>query len=214
MRYVDPIVNYNKNMRVVWSFIAVNAGVFLTWQYATSTRPPNIKLYRWLQVNTLTSIAHIKNNKWWTVVTSSFSHISLMHFAFNMISFHAFASYLATVPAVRPFHLVSIIFGSSIATSLGFYEHAQRERSPQRRALGASGVVMGTGAVAAVLRPRAIFLLYGIVPVPLALLVGGYFAIDTFYLDDKTSNIGHAGHIGGATFGFLYAFVKYKLRKT
>lgn len=71
-------------------------------------------------------------------------------------------------------------------------------------ALGFSGAVMGVGSLAACLYPRTTFLIYGIVPVPLWLLMGGYFVYDGYYLNSQASNVGHGGHIGGVLFGLAY----------
>jgi membrane associated rhomboid family serine protease len=35
-------------------------------------------------------------------------------------------------------------------------------------------------------------------------LAVGYGVYDGYYLNDNKSRIGHAGHLGGAAFGFLY----------
>ena len=47
--------------------------------------------------------------------------------------------------------------------------------------------------------------LFGIIPVPLWVILAGYVAVDTFYLDNTQSRTGHAAHLGGAAFGAAYS---------
>jgi membrane associated rhomboid family serine protease len=47
---------------------------------------------------------------------------------------------------------------------------------------------------------------YGVVPVRAPILVGGFIAADLlFAFSAPESSISHAGHLGGALYGLLYA---------
>lgn len=66
------------------------------------------------------------------------------------------------------------------------------------------------GTVAAFLYPRVTLLIWGIVPVPLGILMAGYAIYDGYYLSNPRSSVGHAGHLGGTVFGVVYYLAKLR----
>lgn len=120
-------------------------------------------------------------------------------------------------------HLIMLALGSAIASSYALHYQRRPQESFEKnsgsniwqrfgngnsvverwQALGASGVVMGMGASATLLAPFAQMSVM-FIPMPLFILTAGYVAFDTYYLDSKTSRIGHAAHLGGLTFGVVY----------
>lgn len=127
-----------------------------------------------------------------------------------MLSFYYMGQLLAMTPAFTPLKLATLILGSGFAGSLGYLYIAMRNKNYQARALGFSGSVMGVGTVAAFLYPKVTFQLYGIIPVPLWGLIAGYAIFDGYYLNDKSSRVGHAGHLGGLAFGIVYYFARLR----
>jgi membrane associated rhomboid family serine protease len=105
---------------------------------------------------TLSSI-NFNAGRYWTLITSAFSHNMLMHFAFNMISFNALAGILAIIPGIGAFHILALSLGSAAAGSAAWlYQSMNKPRAIGiETALGASGIVMGVGAAAACLMPFA-----------------------------------------------------------
>ncbi|RMY66777.1 hypothetical protein D0862_15155, partial [Hortaea werneckii] len=80
-----------------------------------------------------------------------------------------------------------------------------------RSALGASGMVLGFGAAATCLAPfTSMSVMFLPVPVPLWVLTVVYAAVDTYFLDDARSPVGHSAHLGGTVFGavFYLGFLK------
>ncbi|RMX82851.1 hypothetical protein D0869_05753 [Hortaea werneckii] len=82
-------------------------------------------------------------------------------------------------------------------------------RSPgvesRRSALGASGMVLGFGAAATCLAPStSMTVMFLPVPVPLWMLTAVYAAVDTYFLDDARSPVGHSAHLGGTVFGAVF----------
>ena len=77
------------------------------------------------------------------------------------------------------------------------------------RGLGFSGAVMGVGSLAACLFPHQKLLLYGVVPVPFWLLIGGYFVYDGYFLGSQNTGVAHGGHLGGLVTGLLF-FARYR----
>ncbi|KAI7153141.1 hypothetical protein KC349_g8550 [Hortaea werneckii] len=74
-----------------------------------------------------------------------------------------------------------------------------------RSALGASGMVLGFGAAATCLAPfTSMSVMFLPVPVPLWVLTVVYAAVDTYFLDDARSPVGHSAHLGGTVFGAVF----------
>jgi len=213
--------NYKVGKAVLWTTIGINVGVFAYWRYAYnqsrgsmadilsgSLKPNSSRLWpiNFLNSNFLLNVDDVAQRPW-TVITSAFSHQDIGHLAGNMFSLYAFGTVLLSA-GVTPVTFSSILLGSAVAGSLGFLYHSSTKQRITdgfyRRSvngLGASGAVMGVGTAAALLQPRASMLVLGVIPVPLFILVGGYVYYDSYYMDDPTSMVGHAAHLGGAAFG-------------
>ena len=114
-------------------------------------------------------------------------------------------------------HITTLCLISGIAGNIAWIYHtATRSKVVVRggqiqgpreyaSALGASGIVMGAGTVAACLAPFAPMSVF-LIPVRLPLwgVLAGYYAIDAYFLSSTTSRIGHAAHLGGAAAGAAY----------
>jgi len=213
--------NYRVGKAVLWTTIGINVGVFAYWRYAYtqsrgsmadilsgSLKPNSSRLWpiNFLNSNFLLNVDDVAQRPW-TVLTSAFSHQDVGHLAGNMFSLYAFGTVLLSA-GVTPITFSSILLGSAVAGSIGFLYHSSTKKRivdgfhrKSVNGLGASGAVMGIGTAAALLQPRASMLVLGVIPVPLFILVGGYVYYDSYYMDDPTSMVGHAAHLGGAAFG-------------
>jgi len=207
--------NYKSASNVLYALIGLNSAIFIAWNVAAGVLPgleprQRIRLLNFMSRNFVCSKANVDQGRWWTVVTSTFSHQSLMHIIGNMFSLHAFGSVVAAV-GIGPLNTIIITLGAGLAGSLGYLYH-ESSKSPWERsagAMGASGSVMGMGAAAACLAPKVTMLLFGVVPVPLWALMIGYGVIDNYYLDRQTK-VAHSGHIGGMIFGGMYYFARLR----
>ena len=179
LRY-DALNSFRTNRNVLWAIIGLNTAVFATWRYAIETR--DSKLLRQLQNNFTMSIDNWKEGRWWTVLTSSFSHNNFTHFLFNMVTFHAFGGLLARIPGVKGRHIISLCIGSALTSSAAFLADQQSKTSNREQSswiwnsarvqqamagLGASGVVMGFGGAVTCLVPNSMMLVMFIIPMPL-----------------------------------------------
>ncbi|EGG17129.1 hypothetical protein DFA_08111 [Cavenderia fasciculata] len=115
---------------------------------------------------------------------------------------------------------VSLYFGAAAFSSLVYVGLEKRAMEKDRwhrptYGLGASGAISGVMVTFAALWPKATFMIYGIVPAPAWLLVGGYLAYDAYkeyYKNQHTSKVAHSAHLGGALYGGLfYLFLRKKL---
>ena len=207
-------------MSVYWIMLGLNAVPFALWSYAEAQR--NSSLQHWLAKNFLISAESWERGRWWTVVTSAFSHASLGHFAFNMFTAHTMCKMLSFVPGLGPLQVASIILGSAVSGSIGFIV-TQKARMQQNKggmqeiqayhqpALGASGAVMGLAAVATGFFPFASMnIMFIPIAIPLWGITAAYFAIDAFRLNSPNSRVAHAGHLGGLAFGSIYYLAALK----
>lgn len=179
---------------LIWSTIGLNVAVFGAWNWSRGTDPvngasgPSFRVYgdkrqvslkrqteKTLDENFLLRPSDLQNAKYWTLITSAFSHQALYHGLGNMFAIHAFGTVLAYA-GVPPLALGMLMMGSAVGGSLGFLAqhgglHGAKRRSSWQRiehaALGASGMAMGMGAAAALLRPTSQMLVMGIIPLPM-----------------------------------------------
>jgi len=202
--------------RMLSTLIIMNTAVFATWYYASTTN--DSKMFRYLRENAVLSWSNVKANRYWTLVTSAFSHKDLMHILFNMLALNTFGSVLCMAGGIgvgAP-HVAALYLGSALAGSAAFLyqktpqvdsrwgRFAQHGLASSPTCLGASGAVMGFATVATCLAPlmRMSFILIPI-GVPMFLVTGGFVAVDLFYLG-KNDLIGRSAHLGGALFGAVY----------
>jgi membrane associated rhomboid family serine protease len=198
--------------------IGLNLAVFGGWMYADSFK--DVKLQKLLMDNATLSWANARAKRYWTLVTSAFSHKDFMHILFNMVSFEAFASVLcfAGGVGVGPAHVVYLTLGSAVAGAAAWLYQKQPQGRDKRWGLwgehglaatrhvglGFSGVVMGFSAVATCLAPM-LRTRFFIIPIsmPMWVLTSAYFAWDLFYLNSD-DRVGRSAHLGGAVFGVVY----------
>jgi membrane associated rhomboid family serine protease len=145
----------------------------------------------------------------WVLLTSVFSHISLLHILLNMLVLNNFGPILERVlgaKAFLKFYLVAGIF-SSLAHSL---VSALILSKPEVPALGASGAISGLVMVFSLLFPKQIMLLFGLVPVPALIGALMFAGLDLWGLFVQAEGgglpIGHGAHLGGAFCGLFYYF--------
>ncbi|PSN62862.1 hypothetical protein BS50DRAFT_577746 [Corynespora cassiicola Philippines] len=206
-----------RNMLVIYGLIGVNLAVFGYGMYAKvqmgqGYSKPFVEFIRNFTLNVHTAIGE---KRWWTIITSNYAHLDFFHLLGNMISVYAFGSCLAAIRGFPPGKLLGVAVGSGLSGSLFWMVNRAMNMQGQpdhQRALGFSGVVMGLGTLAACITPRTVFQLYGIVPVPLWALIGGYAVYDGYYLNSANTRVGHGGHLGGMIFGAAYYLVAIRSR--
>jgi membrane associated rhomboid family serine protease len=204
------------NMTVLYSLMGINAAVFGYAMYARSQAQQGfpqayISFMRNFSCN-LTDV--VRNGAWWTTMTSTFTHVDIWHIAGNMLTTYYLGQFLCYSPLITPLRLVTIALGSGLTGSVGYlynrYMATGGSGIDYARGLGFSGALMGITSVAACLAPTAKVLIYGIIPVPLWATVLGYGFYDGYYVNDSTSRVGHAGHLGGLAFGIAYYLLRLR----
>ncbi|OUU20078.1 MAG: hypothetical protein CBC13_11345 [Planctomycetia bacterium TMED53] len=175
--------------------LGINVIVFIAWHVL----PKSI-----MGLNFLTSMTHLKEGYVWTLVTSAFSHFDLWHFLINMLVLYSFSAPLEARWGKKRyllFYLGAALFSSILHCSMVFFGFRDVP------ALGASGAVCAMTTAFAIYYPKAMIYLWGILPVPAWLLVGGFALFDIKGLMDQAGggggNIGHAAHLGGTVFALI-----------
>ncbi|HJQ21539.1 MAG TPA: rhomboid family intramembrane serine protease [Gemmatimonadaceae bacterium] len=133
----------------------------------------------------------------WTVVTYMFLHGGFMHILFNMLALFFFGPRVEERLGSRPFTVLYFLSGISGALLSLFFSSAP--------IIGASGGVFGVMLAFAYFWPDAPILIWGILPVPAAILVVITTALALFGgFTGAQGGVAHFAHLGGFAGAFLY----------
>jgi membrane associated rhomboid family serine protease len=186
---------------VVLTFLIVNAGVFALWLFLGESP--------FMIDNFLVSWDALVAGRYWTLLTSEFSHILFLHFFVNMYVLSSFGPIVeATIGSARflSFYVFAAIVSSLSHAGVSAFVLGR----PELPALGASGAISGVILLFSFMYPRARILLFGLIPLPA--LVGAllFVGLDVLGLIWQSEGgglpIGHGAHLGGAATGILYYF--------
>ncbi|KAI9914004.1 hypothetical protein PsorP6_005305 [Peronosclerospora sorghi] len=151
-----------------------------------------------------TSTQHLKEGRYYTLLTAVFSQATISHLATNMIGLYFFGSQLCDVLGHRKFlglYLTSGVLSSAVAVL------EQKLSGRFSFNLGASGVVNGITTMSILLNPHGKLYLLALITLP-AWLAGSLFILrDTYaFVTDQQDGIGHVAHLSGAFVGGVYYF--------
>jgi membrane associated rhomboid family serine protease len=174
--------------------ISTNIGVYIAWQILDSG---------FMRRNFLLNEYNLRNGRFYTIVTSAFSHMNLMHLAANMIGLWFFGVPLEA--AIGAGGLLAVYmagaFGSFAALTYQFKGRRYRYALPN--VLGASGATSAIFCYFICGNPWQPVLLF-FIPMP-AILAG----LVIFGLGGSISEpVSHAGHVGGGLAGAAYYFLR------
>ena len=138
------------------------------------------------------------------LISSGFLHADWMHLFFNMLSLYFFQGIVFQFFGMIGFLL--IYFGSMILGNL--FSLMIYKNQPWYSAIGASGAVSGIIFSAIAMYPE---LKIGVFFIPVTGWIFGllYFGYSVYMMlnPKQWDNMGHSAHLGGATFGIVYALV-------
>jgi membrane associated rhomboid family serine protease len=147
----------------------------------------------------LFNIGAIHRGEHLRMVTSAFLHADMQHLAFNMITLFFFAD--TVVFYFGPIHFLLIYLGGLLLGNLfSFYFHKDEHHYS---ALGASGAVSAILFSAVLLRPNMMINFI----IPGYIFAIGYLLYSIYGMKNKTGNIGHDAHFGGAVAGFVITLI-------
>ena len=160
--------------------------------------------------NFLVSWELLSEGRFWTLITSAFSHNAVFHIVINMFVLRGFGTIMSEEMGTKKFVLFYLLagMGGSLVHSLvsNFWMH-----EPALPALGASGAIAGIILYFSFLFPEEKILLLGLIPVRAmwgAVILVGF---DVWGLLEQTrgggSLIGHGAHLGGAAIGICWFLI-------
>lgn len=169
-----------------------------------------------MEENFLVSWQALQEGRYWVLLTSVFSHSSLIHLMFNMFVLNSFGPLLEQVLSKKTFLSFYIIAGL-----VSSFSHAMVSnlilQSPALPALGASGAIAGLILVFAMLFPKEKLLFFGIIPIPALFGALGFIALDLWGVFAQAGGgglpIGHGAHLGGSFTGILFYFFFLRRKK-
>ncbi|MEJ7706466.1 MAG: rhomboid family intramembrane serine protease [Nocardioidaceae bacterium] len=174
--------------RVTMLLIAINVMVFLIANATGGLQGEFTR--RLVLVSDAYAPRHIEGvaqGSYWQLITSTFLHTQLLHFAFNMIGIWIFGSYLES--QLGRWRYAGLYLVSGLAGSVGVYWLS----NPQVPSLGASGAVFGLfgASLLVLLKQRR--------DVSQLLMLLGINLVFTFVVP----NVSWQAHVGGLAAGLL-----------
>ncbi|KAI8360476.1 hypothetical protein B0O80DRAFT_381459 [Mortierella sp. GBAus27b] len=221
-RFRTPFTIDSPN-KLVYPIVAINIAVFGTWQYAEGNlkRFQDGRLYKFMFENFANSLTNLKQGRYWTLVTSSFSHKDWYHILLNTLVLTSFGAPVWHLLGTARF--LTVYFGSAITSSLasvgyasylGPYLRRIQDKPPANPiyySLGASGAIMGITAAYACVNPFAQYSLFFVINMPAIVLIGLFGTYELYnVLTANTGQFDSASHLGGAMFGAGYYFTKLR----
>lgn len=208
----------SKENMVFYGIIGGNVCVYLAWLAAEKDYNMRSFLFRHF---TLSTNGFYYQSNYHTLLTSVFSHKDLLHIGMNMLVFYSFGRNVLSILGAARF--LQLYIGGGVISSfcqLHWRDHIPRNWPAYYRynrnsvAMGASGAVNAMLAWHILTFPWARIYLYGLLPVPSALVGAGLVGMDAWNMYDGGTSIGNAGHLGGVAFGTAYYFLsKQVLRR-
>lgn len=183
--------------------IVINVFVFLSWNFLDNQMNVNSWMFR----HFLVSWDGLMQGRVWTLITSVFSHNSLIHLFFNMYVLFNFGPIIETVLGTKSF--IKFYLMAGLVSSLTHVcVSAFLLEKPGLPALGASGSISGIILIFSLLFPRQILLLFGLIPIRALYGALIFVGLDLWGLIMQSEGgglpIGHGAHLGGALFGTYY----------
>lgn len=196
---------------VVKGLIGLNIAGFLLWRVAPGG----------MHTHATVSIEGLRAGRVWTVLTAAFSHQDIWHLGGNMLGLYFFGRDVGRLfggKRLLALYLAGAAVGSLAHCGWYYYQACKTGQGRYGRArwfgftpsaLGASAAVNSIMVVDILLFPARTVLLYGILPMPAALLGALWLYQDVSGTLGGHSHIAHAGHLGGAATGLAF-FLAFK----
>lgn len=144
------------------------------------------------------NIASVRRGEQIRVISSGFLHVDWVHLIFNMLTFYFFVNVVIRILGewqMAAIYFVSLVVGNLLTLIL-------HKNEPYYSAVGASGAVTGILYAAILLKPDMVLNLYFAIPIPAYLFGIGYLLYSIYGMKQRTDNIGHTAHFGGAIGGY------------
>ncbi|KAI0829477.1 hypothetical protein BC628DRAFT_1315061 [Trametes gibbosa] len=207
-------INSIPNNYIFWGIIGLNGAVFATWNLAwvKYRSTGDASSYIWMRKHFTASSDNMRAGRWWTLVTSCFSHEDSMHLLFNGFTYYFMAPLVLSILGNVGF--LGLYLGGGLTSSFAgiAWRRFHNPNGDTTGSHGASGSIYSVISFFACVAPTATFALFGIIPLPAWAFVTGIFVYDGYSaMNDKRVRTDTAGHIGGLLAGIGY-FIAKRLR--
>ena len=146
---------------------------------------------------------------YWQFVTYMFVHGGIWHLFSNMLGLFIFGSAVERSVGTREFLLFYFLTGT-LSGIASFFVYLFT--GTNAILLGASGALYALMLLFSVIYPRAVILVFGILPVRAPVLVLLYFAIELFsQMGSYGGSVAHMTHLSGLVFAFLYCLIRLRI---
>lgn len=145
---------------------------------------------------------------YWQFLTYMFTHATVSHFIFNMLSLYIFGTAVERRIGSREFLLYYLLTGvlSGVASYAMFYV-----ANTNTVLLGASGAIYALLMLFSVLYPKSVIYVFGLIPVQAPLLIILYFIIELISGLTAHDGVAHMTHLSGLVFGLLYIIIRMRM---
>jgi rhomboid-like protein len=188
--------------------ILINIFVFLWWGFSHNN--PQFMLD-----NFTISWTGLAEGRYWTLLTSAFSHNLLWHIFLNMFVLSSFGTIMENILGFQSF--LKFYLSAAVVSSLSHaIVSAWILNEPDIPALGASGAISAVILVFAFIYPKERIWILGIIPIPALWGALAFIGLDAWGLVAQAEGgglpIGHGAHIGGALTGIAYYYLSIRPR--
>ncbi|MBO4732776.1 MAG: rhomboid family intramembrane serine protease [Spirochaetaceae bacterium] len=158
----------------------------------------------------------INSHAYWQFFTYMFVHGSFMHVFFNMLSLFIFGFSVERSLGSKEFLLFYFLSGIFCGI-VSFFVYLLAAKSGYTiayyiRLLGASGAIYSIMLAYAVIFPRSVIYLFGIVPIPAPLLILLFVVQEVFnQVTNSQSGVAHFTHLAGLLFAWLYFVIRMRV---
>ncbi|KAL6075632.1 Rhomboid family intramembrane serine protease [Balamuthia mandrillaris] len=188
------------SQQTIYALLLANTAVFGAWKYGQFFNP---RVALFMQRHFLLSVENVKAKRFHTILSSAFSHMTVMHMGLNMYGLYAFGSELHNHMDRTSF--LSLYLGGGFFASAASLAHKLKFGSTIP-SLGASGCLFAVLWAYALAFPDTHL---GIIFLPFAWpainVTTAVLAFDVIGMLGRLKlGLDHAAHIGGALFGYGY----------
>ena len=169
-----------------------------------------------MSILSLNVVYVVKIHAYWQFLTYMFVHGSISHIFFNMLSLFLFGTAVERSLGSKEFLLFYFLSGIFCGI-VSFFVYLMAAKSGYTiayyiRLLGASGAIYSVMFAYAVIFPRNVVYLFGIVPVPAPLLILLFVVQEVFnQVFHSQSGVAHFTHLTGLLFAWLYFVIRMRI---
>ena len=182
--------------------VALNVGIYFLTRLTGLSRMATVYLG-------LSAAGVLRGHFWWQPLTYMFVHGGTSHLFFNMLGLFFFGIPVEKHLGSKEFLLLYLLCG--VLDGLASLAVYCLTGMFSAILIGASGAIYSILLVFAVIYPRSIISVFGIIPMPAPVFVLVYALIELGSQFFGSSNVAHLTHLAGFALAWLYMVVRLDL---